>query len=140
MNTLPQGPVSSVPVSVSGAFCYALGPMSGLYFLLLSVHRHIWPVRFHAVHSLLLSGVFVAGWLTVTAAEAACPWFTASLVREFRIVAMIGAVPVWILAMYSALRGYRFSPIPLVHELAVKLARHRGHPAQGDGNPPSWKT
>lgn len=110
-----------------------MGPASALYFLLFSLHRHVWIVRFHAIHSLLLSSVFVAGWLTLTTAEALFPWFTGTLVREFRIIAMIGAVPVWMMAMISALKGYRFAPIPIIHELTVKLTRLsvRG---QGRGN------
>lgn len=133
MNTLHHRAPWAFSAPVCGALSYALGPASALYFLLLSLHKHVWIVRFHAIHSLLLSSVFVAGWLTLTTAEALFPWFTATLVREFRIVAMIGAVPVWMMAMISALKGYRFAPIPIIHELAVKLARHPDH-GEGRGN------
>lgn len=126
-NTIRQTDMPMSPVALAGALCYALGPAGALYFLKFSPHRHIWPVRLHACHSLLMTGLFLAGWLFLTAAEAVLPWFTSVVVREIRVCAMLGAVPVWLLAAISAFRGYRFVAIPILHEMAVKLARHVEH-------------
>jgi hypothetical protein len=40
---------------------------------------------------------------------------------------MLGAFPVRLLATISAIRGNRFAAIPMLHELAVKLARRVQH-------------
>ena len=40
---------------------------------------------------------------------------------------MLGALPVWLLATISAIRGNRFGAIPVLHELAVTLARRVQH-------------
>jgi uncharacterized membrane protein len=48
-------------------------------------------------------------------------------VLEIRVCVMLGALPVWLVAMVSAFRGNRVAVIPVLHELAVKLALHVGH-------------
>jgi uncharacterized membrane protein len=129
-NAVRQTDVSTSSVALAGALCYALGPAGALYFLKYSSHRHTWSVRLHACHSLVMSGLFLTGCFFLMAAEAALPWFTSTLVREMRVCAMLGSIPVWLLASISAFRGYRFVAIPILHELAVKLARHLEHNAE----------
>ena len=126
-STVPHAETAISSVALAGALCYALGPAGALYFLKFSSHRHVWSVRLHSCHSLLMSVLFLAGWIFLTAAEAALPWFTSALVREIRVCAMLGAIPVWLLAAIAAIRGDQFVAIPMLHELAVRLARHVEH-------------
>ena len=93
------------------------------------VYRNIWMVRFHACHSLLLSSVFVAGWLLLSIAQVLTPWFYSTIFQEIRLVGMLGSCPVWVMAMIAAYRGDRFTAIPVIHELAVKFARRVEHTA-----------
>lgn len=113
----------SVPAGLDSVLCYAFAPIAGIYVLLYSPLRHTWMVRFHACHSILMSSVFVAGWLVLDITEELLPWFVGGIVREVRVAAALGSIPVWILAMVAAYRRYRFAPIPWLHELAVKMAR-----------------
>jgi uncharacterized membrane protein len=119
-----------VPNRPQIVLCYLLGPVGGWYFLSHSVYRNVWAVRFHACHSLLLSSVFISGWLLLSIAQALTPWFYSTVFREMRLVGMLGSCPVWVMAMIAAYRGDRFIAIPVIHELAVKFARHVEHTAE----------
>jgi uncharacterized membrane protein len=119
-----------VPNRLRSVLCYLLGPAGGWYFLSHSVYRNVWAVRFHACHSLLLSSVFICGWLLLSIAQTLTPWFISNLFREMRLIGMLGSLPVWVIAMIAAYRGDRFIAIPVIHELAVKFARHVEHTAE----------
>jgi hypothetical protein len=82
-----------------------------------------------------MSGLFLAGWFCLRSLESVLPWFLSALVRELRICAMLGSIPVWLLACYAAIRGYRFVPVPILHEWAVRLARHIEHAEEQE-----WQT
>lgn len=114
----------SVPERLACVLCYLMGPVGGLTVLISSSLRHIWIIRFHAFHSLLMCALFILGWAHLRFAEALLPWFTSAILREIRLVAVIGSVPVWILAMVASWKGWRYAPIPLLHELAIVAARH----------------
>ena len=119
-----------IPTRLQSVLCYLLGPIGGWHFLSHSVYRNVWAVRFHACHSLLLSSVFICGWLLLSIAQTLSPWFYSTLFREMRLVGMLGSCPVWVMAMIAAYRGERFIAIPVIHELAVKFARHVEHAAE----------
>jgi len=136
INTVRERHETPLSISLSSALCYALGPAGALYFLNFSPYRHIWSVRLHACHSLVMSGLFLTGSLLFAGAEAVFPWFLSALAREARVCAMLGAIPVWLLASIAAVRGSRFAAIPALHEMAVKLARHLEHSQKpGSGSP-----
>ena len=64
--------------------------------------KRTWSVLLHACHSLFVSGLLLARWLLLRAADAASPWFPSAPVRKVRICAM-------------------------PHEWALKLACHVEH-------------
>jgi hypothetical protein len=74
-----------------------------------------------------MTALVQASRLFIAAGNTVLPWFTSTLVREIRVCAMLGAFPVRLLASKSAIRGNRFAAIPMLHELAVKLARRVQH-------------
>jgi hypothetical protein len=72
-----------------------------------------------------MTGLVQAGWLFIAVWNTV--WFPSTLVREIRVCAVLGALPVWLLATISAFRGNRFAAIPVLRELAVKLAPRVQH-------------
>lgn len=109
---------------IASVLCYAFGPLGGLWVLSSPASRFGWLARFHAVHSLLMSGVFIGGWSLLRGIEELFPWFLSTVMREIRVIAAYGSIPVWVAAMVCVWRNQRFSPVPVLHALAVKGARH----------------
>lgn len=109
--------------SVACVLCYVLVPISGAFFLFSRRYGDVWPVRFHAFHSTLMTGLWAAAWGTLRLIEGISPWFTAMLVRELRLVMNLGFIVVWAVLLVAAYRQIRCATIPQVHILAVRLAR-----------------
>lgn len=101
--------------------CYVLGPVSGAMFL--RYRPESWPVRFHAIYSILMSAFGVLAWAALGAAEALSPWFLGVVVRELRLAFELSFLLIWVLLLVSAYQGSRFAMIPALHGLTVRIAR-----------------
>jgi uncharacterized membrane protein len=107
--------------------CYLLGPVSSAWVLHLRRYSSVWSVRFHAFHSLLMSGVWVACWGTLSLIEQITPWFFSALIREVRFAMDLCFLLGWLLLLASAYQGERCAILPLIHGLSVRLARKTEH-------------
>jgi uncharacterized membrane protein len=103
--------------------CYVLGPISSMFMLHSRHYGDIWSVRFHAFHSMLMTGVWAMAWSAFRMIEGISPWFLATVTREFRFAMNLGFVAAWVLLLAAAYEGRRCAVIPPVHSLAVRLAR-----------------
>jgi uncharacterized membrane protein len=103
--------------------CYALGPISGALFLRLRQYGGVWSVRFHAFHSILMTGFWALVWSMLRLIEEISPWFLSTVARELRLVVNLGFLVAWAMLLVSAYDGRRFVIVPFVHELAVRLSR-----------------
>jgi uncharacterized membrane protein len=109
--------------SVACVLCYVLVPISGAFFLYSRRYGDIWSVRFHAFHSTLMAGLWAAAWGTLRLIEGMSPWFLATLAEELRFVMNLGFILVWVALLVAAYQRGRCATVPLVHILAVRLAR-----------------
>jgi uncharacterized membrane protein len=100
-----------------------LGPVSGVLMLYLRQHSAAWPVRFHAYHSILMSGVWAMAWGALRLVQEISPWFLATIAQEARFALNFCAVLAWACLLFTAYRDWRCATIPYVHRMAVKLAR-----------------
>ncbi len=107
----------------SRALCYAAGALSGAFFLNFRHHAGDWSIRFHAVHSMLLTAVWAFAWSALRLIESISPWFLSVLVREIRFAVDLGFVVVWAALLITAYRGSRLALIPFIHSFAVRLGR-----------------
>jgi uncharacterized membrane protein len=111
------------PNALMRMLCYALGPVSAALILEVPQYAGVWSIRFHAFHSLLMTASWAAIWGALRGLEAVFPWFLATVMRELRFAVNLGFVVIWVLLLTTAYSGSRFASIPIVHELAVRLAR-----------------
>jgi uncharacterized membrane protein len=112
-------------ISESGArvLCYLLPPASGALLLTSTRFSAVWSIRFHAIHSMLLSAVWVLAWSSLRWIEEICPWFFGSLISELRFGMNLCCLSGWALLAATAYQGERCAIIPWVHCWAVKLSR-----------------
>jgi uncharacterized membrane protein len=104
--------------------CYALGPLSGPLMLHIRRYGAVWSVRFHAFHSLLMAFTWGLTWVVLRISEAISPsWFLATCVRQLRFAANLLFLLIWLTLLVTAYGGGRCAAVPLVHRLAVRLAR-----------------
>lgn len=108
--------------------CYVLGPVTGAMFL--RYRPEPWPVRFHAIYSILMSAFGVLAWAALGVAEALSPWFLGVVVRELRFAFELGFLLTWVLLLVSAYQGSRFAMIPTLHGPTVRIARRYERHAQ----------
>lgn len=102
--------------------CYLFGPVFSA-LMLFSRQGHVWPIRFHAVHSMLLTAAWGLAWGALRLVEEITPWFLGTLLRELRFAMNLGCLLVWICLLIAAYRGVRCAAVPYLHGLAVRLAR-----------------
>lgn len=98
---------SGLDENVAAALCYSLGWVSGLVFYTVEPQNPF--VRFHALQSILFFG-------------AACVALVGCLVVPFlgwilSIFVFYGSLAVWLLMMFKAYKGERFS-LPIVGRMA----------------------
>lgn len=99
--------------NVAGALAYALGWITGLFFLLTESSNRF--VRFHAVQSVILFGGLSIAWL-VSMSIPPIGWFLA-----FVVIPPISAV-LWLLLMFKAYQGERFKA-PMVGDIAEQRSQ-----------------
>ena len=109
--------------SVACVLCYVLVPVSGAFFLFSRRYGDIWSVRFHAFHSVLMTGVWASAWGALRLIEGISPWFLATLVKDLRFAMNLDFIVIWAVLLFAAYRQVRCATIPPVHLLAVRLAR-----------------
>ncbi|MBN9658988.1 MAG: hypothetical protein J0H49_12465 [Acidobacteria bacterium] len=118
--------------------CYLLGPLSGALLLHLRTYGAAWPVRFHAIHSILLTAVWGIGWGLLRFVEEITPWILSTFAREMRLAMNLGFIVAWICLLIAAYQGRRCAVVPFVHRMAARFARrgverlelkHSGSPA-----------
>ena len=105
--------------------CYVLGPFAITLLLLMRRYGHVFSVRFHAFHSMLMTAVWAVGWGILRLVEHVSPWFTGVLAKEMRFTMSLGFLILWAWLLASAFYGGPCIIIPFVHHLAVRLARNR---------------
>jgi uncharacterized membrane protein len=94
----------------AGALSYALGPITGILFLLLEKDPF---VKFHAAQStVLFLGLFILQWIL---------GFTIILLPLVPLIGIVSFV-LWLLLIYKAWQGERWE-VPLVGKYATKLAQ-----------------
>ncbi len=104
---------SGLDENVAGALTYALGWITGLFFLVTESSNRF--VRFHAAQSLILFGGLSIAWL-VSMSIPPIGWFLA-----FVVIPPLSAV-LWLLLMFKAYQGERFK-IPFAGEVAEQRTR-----------------
>jgi uncharacterized membrane protein len=124
MNTALQNRVTGwISEADARVLCYVLGPVSGAWVLHQRRFSSIWSVRFHAIHSLLMSSVWLVAWATLRLIEEISPWFFATLIGEIRFVMNLCFLLGWMFLLVAAYQGERCAILPFIHRLSVKLAR-----------------
>ena len=103
---------SGLDQNLAAALTYALGWISGLFFLLTESNNLF--VRFHAFQSVILFGGLSIAWL-VSVSIPPIGWFLA-----FVVIPPVSAV-LWLLLMFKAYQGERFK-IPVAGEMAEQRA------------------
>ena len=110
-------------VAAARVFCYLLGPLSALLILRLRTYAEVWSVRFHAFHSVLMTTLWALTWSALRGFEKAFPWFLSTLLHELRVAVNLSFILIWIFLLATAYGGSRCATVPVVHRLAVRLAR-----------------
>src|SRR5688500_13012762 len=112
---------TGLAANVAGALAYALGPITGVAFLVIEKENAF--VRFHAAQSIVVSGVLIAASIAlsiVSAVLAIVPilgWLLALLLTAGLGLASFG---LWLALMYKAFSGQEWET-PVAGELARKL-------------------
>jgi uncharacterized membrane protein len=109
--------------SFAGALAYAMGLLTGLFFLWRYPYNRDPFVRFHAFQSIFLSAfymLFFMAWAGIfeTFSVVGFIWRVIVLVWYLLLLAFL---PLTLFLMYKAFRGQRFS-LPFIGPLADKLA------------------
>lgn len=110
--------------------CYVLGPFGITLLLFFRRYGHVFSVRFHAFHSMLMTAVWAVGWGILRLVEHLSPWFTGMLAKEMRFAMSFGFLILWAWLLAAAFYGGPCIIIPFVHRLAVRLAQKRSAQAR----------
>lgn len=102
--------------------CY-LVPGSGALLLAFRRYGDIFSIRFHAIHSMLMGGVWMLTWGALRVVEQFSPWFLGVLAREMRFVFNFWFLMLWGWLLLTAFDGGQSIDVPLLRQLAVRLAR-----------------
>lgn len=105
--------VSGLDENLAGALAYALGWITGLFFLVTESSNRF--VRFHAFQSVILFGGLSIAWL-VSMSIPPIGWFLA-----FVVIPPVSAV-LWLLLMFKAYQGERFK-VPFAGEIAEQRSQ-----------------
>jgi uncharacterized membrane protein len=114
---------TGLTANVAGALTYALGPITGVAFLVIEKENAF--VRFHAAQSIAVSGILIAASIAlsiVSAVLAVVPilgWLLALLLTAGLGLASFG---LWLVLMYKAFSGQEWET-PFAGELARKLLK-----------------
>lgn len=97
--------------NVVGALAYLLGWVTGIVLLLIEKENEF--VRFHALQSVIVSGVFTVASIIADSIS------IRALGVSLSAVVTIGWIITWLLLMYQALNGVRYK-VPYAGEYAEK--------------------
>jgi uncharacterized membrane protein len=103
--------------------CYLLGPFAFMLLPLFRRYGHAFGVRFHAFHSMLMSGVWASVVGALRLVEHISPWFLSTVAKHTRFAMNLWFVLLWLFLLVTAYTGSRVVIIPSVHRLAMRLAR-----------------
>ena len=106
-------PASGLDENLAGALAYALGWITGLFFLVTESSNRF--VRFHAFQSVILFGGLSIAWL-VSMSIPPIGWFLA-----FVVIPPVSAV-LWLLLMFKAYQGERFK-VPFAGDIAEQRSQ-----------------
>ena len=103
--------ISDLGENIRGALCYALGFISGVFFLLTEKENKF--VRFHAMQSIIVFGaIFLVSFVPVLGWVLSVFLITLSLL-------------LWLFLMYKAYQGEKFK-LPVIGDLAEQQAEKFG--------------
>ena len=103
--------IADLGENIRGALCYALGFISGIYFLLTEKENKF--VRFHAMQSII---VFLG--ITLFMMLPFLGWMLSVFIAPLSLI-------LWLFLMYKAYQGEKFK-LPVVGDLAEKQAEKFG--------------
>lgn len=103
--------------------CYVLGPFSFALILAFRRYGHVFAVRFHAFHAMLMSGVWAGVYGGLRLIEHTSPWLLAMVAKHLRFAMNLWFLLLWIFLLVTAYKGSRFIVIPVIDRLAIRLAR-----------------
>ena len=104
---------SGLEENLAGALTYALGWITGLFFLLTEPKNSF--VRFHALQSIFVFGALSIAWF-VSMSIVFVGWFFA-----FIVIPPLSAV-LWLLLMFKAYQGERYK-VPVAGDMAEQRSR-----------------
>ena len=112
--------------NVAGAFCYILGIITGVIFLVLEPYKNNRFVRFHAFQSILFWAVCFAfwivwSWVLVGMVFSVFGWGLLSLLGTLFLVVRLAMLAAWIFLMYKAYNNEEFK-LPIIGDIAAKQA------------------
>jgi uncharacterized membrane protein len=106
---------SPMPKNTAAALSYVLGLVTGVIFLALRGKDEY--VRFHAVQSIGLSVVWIAGWLFLTV----IPFFGWILLPFWGLLMFV----LWLVSIVKAFQGEKFE-LPIVGAYIQKFGKQAG--------------
>ncbi len=105
----------------AGVVCYLFGPFGAALLLAMRRFNRLSAVRFHAVHSILFFGFWLAVWSILELAESLSTWFLATVLNEMQTGFNIGGVLLWGALMHAAHQGSRQAFFAPLQTLAARL-------------------
>ena len=125
--TTPSSDVTAVTTStglaanVAGALAYVLGPITGIAFLVMEKENAF--VRYHAAHSIVVSGVLIAASIAlsiVSTVLAIVPILGWLLALALSLALAVGSFGLWLFLMFKAFNGQEWEA-PVAGQFARKL-------------------
>jgi uncharacterized membrane protein len=110
----PPGPAASIPENIASAFCYVLGIITGVLFLVLPPYSRNRNIRFHAFQAIFFQIAVMVIWVAVGVVFRGLAGFVAPILS-------IGFFVVWILLILRAYRGEKFV-LPVIGPMAERQA------------------
>jgi len=121
----PAASAAGLEDNMASALCYALGWLSGVFFLVVEPYNKNKAIRFHAFQSIFFNVGATVFWIVFSIFTGILRsilgyglWFIVSLMSAAVGMAFFG---VWILLMYKAYNREHFK-IPVIGDLAEKQA------------------
>jgi uncharacterized membrane protein len=111
----------SLQPNVAGLLCYALGFVSGIFFLIVDPYKQNQFVRFHALQSIFLSVAWTALYLVFDAGFAILPGALWSVSLMLNSVLSLAVFLLWLFLMYKAYNNERFK-LPVIGDVAERQA------------------
>jgi uncharacterized membrane protein len=117
---LPEAPSAALSANAAGALAYLLGFITGIIFLVMEPYNKNPFVRFHAFQSIFVHVFFIAVFMALSMFSIMLS-FLFGLIALVKLLLSLAFVVLWLLLMYKAFKGERFS-LPIIGPLAAKLA------------------